>query len=56
MTITCSTCNCTVTLPLSADGSIDVSRAPIGAAAHGATREARERETLASRPRLEPHT
>lgn len=52
-TLTCADCGSTVTYPTGADGSLDISHAPIGRAVHGTTREERAMETLASRPALE---
>jgi hypothetical protein len=49
----CVECGSTVTYPSAPDGSLDISHAPIGRAVHGATREERALETLASRPTLE---
>jgi len=51
--LTCAHCGSTVTYPVAADGSLDISGAPIGRAVHGTTREERAMETLASRPALE---
>lgn len=51
--IVCAECGSAVTYPTSPDGSVDVSRAPIGRGVHGTTREARESEVLVSRPTLE---
>lgn len=55
--IVCGQCSSPVTYPTSPDGSIQVTRAPIGRGVHGTSREAREGEVLLSRPTLEqPNT
>ena len=49
-TASCGDCGSTITFPTAHDGSIDTTHAAVGRAVHGTTREARELETLASRP------
>jgi endogenous inhibitor of DNA gyrase (YacG/DUF329 family) len=51
----CTECKTTVTYPSLPDGSLDITRSPIGRGAHGMTRAAREMEVLASRPAMGQH-
>ena len=53
MTASCSACAGVVTLPSTADNTVDLTATPIGRGLHGTTREDRESETLVSRQRLE---
>ena len=49
-TTACPGCDTTVTYPSAPDGSLNITRSPIGRGMHGTTRAAREMEVLASRP------